>query len=88
MRDWPIAVGTWRSGAASSQGKGETKHGVYGDSVSPSVTGLLIHHCVNYVETGENAESLGMRAYSTPSSPPHGTEMKGNAHAPICFLIG
>lgn len=33
--DWPIAVGTWRSGAASSQGKGETKHGVYGDAVSP-----------------------------------------------------
>lgn len=52
------------------------------------MTGPLIHHCVNCVETGEDPEGLGMPVYSTPSSPPHGTEMKGNAHAPICFLIG
>lgn len=66
-----MPVETWRSGAALSQEKGETKHRLCGDVMSHQGDWAFIYHCVNYVETGEHPRGLVMRAYSTPLPPLH-----------------
>lgn len=63
-------------GQLRHRGKVRASMGCVGTSWVARVTGLFIHHCVNYVETGEYPRGLGKPAHSTPSLPPHKTELK------------